>query len=60
MVDDKRKIKIIWFIDLLEDRFKDSVYSGELKMMRLRYIYKDISEVDLKKDVEWLKNLKKI
>jgi hypothetical protein len=60
MVDDKRKIKIIWFIDLLEDRFIGSIYSDELKMMRLKYIYKDISEVDLKKDVEWLKNLKKI
>ena len=58
--NEKTKIKVIDIIDRLRPRFTHTVYFSELKMMRLKYIYKDISSNELKKDLTYLKNLSDI
>ena len=59
-VDDEIKIKMIFTIDKLKLRFVGTTYASELRGLRRKYIYKDISLDDLIKDVEWIENLKKI
>ena len=60
-VEDKTKIKVISFINYIEDKVaKRSQFFRELKSMKARYIYKDICIDELKKDITYLKNLKEI
>ena len=54
---DKLKIEVISTIDKLENYFDSSIYKKELKMLRLKYIYKDISNQELLKDIKYLKDL---
>jgi hypothetical protein len=54
---DKLKIEVISIIDKLENYFDSSIYRKELKMLRLKYIYKDISNQELLKDIKYLKDL---
>ena len=56
-----QKQKVIFFIDQLrEEMFNNTIYDSELKMLRKKYIYKDISGNELVKDVEYLINMKNI
>ena len=58
---DHLKISLIFFIEKIYPHFEDSkIYRMELKAMRARYIYKDISKAEFLKDVAYLKNLKDI
>lgn len=59
-VGDDIKLKVIFTIDNLRPHFVGTVYASELRGLRRKYIYKDISFDELKLDVEWLKNIKKI
>jgi hypothetical protein len=54
---EKLKIEVISTIDKLENYFDSSIYKKELKMLRLKYIYKDISNQELLKDIKYLKDL---
>jgi len=57
---DGQKTKIIEKIDLLLLIFPTTSWTRELTMMRLKYIYKDISHLELKKDFTYLKNIAEI
>jgi len=57
---DKLKIEVISTIDKLQNYFDSSIYKKELKMLRLKYIYKDISNGELLNDIKYLKNLHSI
>jgi hypothetical protein len=59
-VDDEMKLKVIFTIDKLSRHFTGTIYASELRGLRRKYIYKDISLDELIKDVEWIKNLKQI
>jgi hypothetical protein len=54
---EKLKIEVISTIDKLQNYFDSSIYRRELKMLRLKYIYKDISNGELLKDIKYLKDL---
>jgi hypothetical protein len=58
--DDKTKMKIIIFIDKVRPKLEGTVYNNELLSLRKKYIYKDVSLDELKTDVVYLKNIKKI
>jgi hypothetical protein len=57
---EKLKIEVISTIDKLQNYFNSSIYKKELKMLRLKYIYKDISNGELLNDIKYLKNLHSI
>jgi len=58
--DDKTKMKVIIFIDKVRPKLEGTVYNNELLSLRKKYIYKDVSLDELKTDVVYLKNIKKI
>lgn len=58
--DDKTKMKVIIFIDKIEPKLENTLYHKELIALRKKYIYKDICNEELKRDVVYLKNIKKI
>lgn len=60
MVNEKIKIKVIFVIDKLSKRFKDTCFEKELISLRKKYIYKDISNEEFLKDKLWLSELKKL
>jgi hypothetical protein len=61
METENNKLKLIGFIDQLrEEMFKGTTYDAELKMLRKKYIYKDISRGEFLRDVEYLTNMKNI
>ena len=60
MIKEKTKQELINFIDDLKDTFFDKLYKSqkvELNNIRNKYIYKDISESELIKDVLFLKKV---
>jgi hypothetical protein len=57
---DKLKIEVISFIDTIQPSFIHTIYEKELKQLRAKYIYKDISKNEVIKDVNYLKCLKNI
>jgi hypothetical protein len=59
-VNDKTKSKVIWQIDNNLNKVKGTIYEKELKMMRSKYIYKDIDTEQLIKDVKYLKCIKQL
>jgi hypothetical protein len=59
-VNDKTKSKVIWQIDNNLNKVKGTIYEKELKMMRSKYIYKDIDTEQLVKDVKYLKCIKQL
>jgi hypothetical protein len=59
-VNDKTKSKVIWQIDKNLNKVKGTIYEKELKMMRSKYIYKDIDTEQLIKDVKYLKCIKQL
>ena len=58
--DDKTKMKVIIYIDSLQPKLKGTIYDKELFSLRKKYIYKDVSFDELKTDVGYLKQIKKI
>ena len=58
--DDKTKMKVIIFIDKVRPKLQGTVYNNELLDLRKKYIYKDVSQEELKSDVVYLKNIKRI
>ena len=60
MKGDKEKLRVIYIIDYASPRLRDSIYGRELKMMRLKYIYKDIGNNEYQNDMEYLKNIIKM
>ena len=58
--DDKTKMKVIIFIDKVRPKLEGTVYNNELLSLRKKYIYKDVSLDELKTDVIYIKNIKKI
>jgi hypothetical protein len=58
--DDKTKMKVIIYIDGLQPKLKGTIYHNELLSLRKKYIYKDVSFDELKTDVGYLKQIKKI
>lgn len=59
-LDDKTKMKVIIYIDSLQPKLKGTIYDNELLSLRKKYIYKDISLDELKTDVGYLKQIKRI
>jgi hypothetical protein len=59
-VDDETKLKVIFTISNLKKNFIGTIYASELRGLRRKYIYKDISFDELKRDVNWLNDLRKI
>jgi predicted transcriptional regulator len=59
-VDDETKLKVIFTISNLKKNFIGTIYASELRGLRRKYIYKDISFDELKRDVNWLNDLIKI
>lgn len=60
MVKEKTKQELINFIDDLKDTFFDKLYKSqkiELNNIRNKYIYKDISTIELIEDVKYLKKI---
>lgn len=60
MINDKIKIKVIFGIDYLVKKLGGTIYEAELKALRKKYIYKDISDEEYIRDKTYLINLKKI
>jgi hypothetical protein len=60
MIDDRRKLELIDYIDKMSPSFEDTIYRRDLKQMRDRYIFKDINPSEYKKDRRFLKNLTEI
>ena len=58
--DDKTKMKVIIYIDSLQPKLKGTIYDNELLSLRKKYIYKDVSFDELKTDVGYLKQIKRI
>ena len=59
-VDDETKLKVIFTISNLKKNFIGTIYASELRGLRRKYIYKGISFDELKRDVNWLNDLRKI
>ena len=57
MINDKCKSDIISKIDEWFPLVENSIWGKELKLMRSKYIFKDISKEDYKKDLLLLKNI---
>jgi hypothetical protein len=58
MTSNKDKLEFIFSIDRWLPLVKNSVYEKELKDLRRKYIYKDVSTEDFKKDLEFIDNIK--
>jgi hypothetical protein len=56
-MNDIEKQNIINHIDIIIEKVNAKATELKLKQMRNRYIYKDISNQELKKDSEYLKQL---
>jgi len=57
MINDKCKGDIISKIDEWFPLVENSIWGMELKLMRSKYIFKDISNEDYQKDLLLLKNI---
>ena len=60
MIDDRRKLELIDYIDKMYPSFENTIYSKDLKQMRDKYIFKDINPSEYKMDRRILKNLTEI
>jgi hypothetical protein len=60
-MNDEMKKRVIDLIDyFLETGWSHTAYRLELKNMRSKYIYKDISPNQFRDDIKWLKCLRDI
>jgi hypothetical protein len=61
IVPSEKKVQLIGFIDFYSTKFvKKSLMTRELNQLRNKYIYKDISLDEFKKDKKYLKDIKEI
>lgn len=56
-MNEANKLKIIRCIDQLSERIKSKVYLNDLRKLRNKYIYKDISMKEYVEDVKFLKGI---
>lgn len=54
-LNDEAKTKVIRMINEIQPKFKYTIYYRDLNQIRLRYIYKDISMAEFKKDIRTIK-----
>ena len=59
-VEEKHKIKVIHFCNDISKKTIGTIYHKDIRAIKNRYIYKDISIDEFKKDVQYLNNLKNI
>lgn len=58
---DEMKIKVIAYIDYLNEKgWNQSAWRIELNDLRNKYVFKDISLEEFKKDVKWLSDLRQL
>jgi hypothetical protein len=60
MIGDKQKQEVIWFIDDNIAEFYGTTFFADLKMLKYKYIYKDISHGDYYEDLNYLNALWKL
>jgi hypothetical protein len=54
-LDYEKKTRVIQKINSIQPKFRYTIYYRELEQMKKKYIYKDISENDFKRDLRTLK-----
>jgi predicted transcriptional regulator len=59
-VDEKTKLEVIRMIDRIKSKLVGTIYASELRGIRRKYIYKDISFSEFKNDLSKLKDYKNI
>lgn len=57
---EKWKQEVIWKCNDLMDCCGGSIWWYELRRLKMKYIYKDISVAEMKRDITWLKDVNKI
>ena len=58
---DEMKKKVIDYIDYLNERgWNQTVCRIELNNLRSKYVFKDISLEEFRKDIKWLSNLRQL
>lgn len=60
MITNEQKQEIIWWIDDNISEFSGTIFFADLKMMRYKYIYKDLSRADYLVDVMYLRALRNL
>ena len=58
MIGEVEKLEFIFSIDRWLKPVEGTIYEKELKALRRKYIYKDISTDDYNKDKQYLNNIK--
>jgi hypothetical protein len=60
-MNDEMKKKVIVYIDyLLEKGWNETAFRIDLNNLRSKYIFKDISLNEFKKDINWLGDLRRL
>jgi hypothetical protein len=54
-LDYEKKTRVIQKINSIQPKFKYTIYYYDLERIKNKYIYKDISIIELKKDLKTLK-----
>lgn len=58
---DEMKLRVIVYVDyLLEKGWGETAWRIELNNLRSKYIFKDISPLEFKRDVKWLGDIRKL
>lgn len=58
---DEMKKKVIVYIDYLNEKgWNETAWRIELNNLRSKYIFKDISPVEFRKDIKWLSDLRQL
>lgn len=57
MTTEKTRMKVIQACDILTKYYRGTIYDVELRNLRKKYIFKDVSRKDLTHDKDYLKNL---
>lgn len=60
MIKEDLKMVVIYFINKNYKYLKGTTYGIDLKSMRKKYIYKDISDGEFIKDIQYLRSVKNI
>jgi len=58
--NDKSKLLVIRAIDKFQPKLVKTTYERDLLNLRKKYIYKDISVAELKKDIIYLKSIRNL
>lgn len=56
----EQKAKVIEKIDSIQEKLKSTIYYRDLEKIRNKYIYKDISPIEFKKDYTMIKLINEI